>query len=241
MIGFGKNKKKPHITAIIAAGGSSARMNGENKLLMMIGDKPVMAHSLLAFQNCSEIDEIIVSAHRDRVDEYAALAVRYGIDKLSKVVIGGESRLHSVYNAVVQVSEQTNYILVHDAARPLVSDGDIKAVIADTLKYNCAAASNKVTDTVKRVSNGLAYETVDRTDLYTVQTPQGADRALLAAALKKAIDVKDDTVTDECSALEKLGMKPYMSKCSTGNIKVTYPEDIFVANAIYDRRIKQCE
>jgi 2-C-methyl-D-erythritol 4-phosphate cytidylyltransferase len=231
-----KNNKPIYVTAVIAAGGSSARMNGESKLLFNIGDIPVIAHSLLAFQNCDLISEIIISAHESNLQKYADIAAEYNITKLTKVVKGGSTRLQSVYNAVVESSKKAGYILVHDAARPLVSDNDIRTVVYDTVKHHCAAASTKVTDTVKKVSDRLALSTVDRTDLYTVQTPQGADRDLLLGALQKAVNSADESVTDECSALEKIGIKPYMSDCSVTNIKITYPQDLFLAEAIYDRR-----
>ena len=201
-----KKNKPAFVTAVIAAGGSSARMNGENKLLIEIGGMPVLAHTLIAFEGCDIISEIIISAHEKHLQEYADLAVKYNITKLTKVVKGGETRLHSVYNAVIESSKKAGYILVHDAARPLISADDIKKVVDDTARYQCAAASTKVTDTVKKVSDRMAQSTVDRTDLYTVQTPQGADRDLLIAALQKAVNASDNSVTDECSALEKLGI-----------------------------------
>ena len=232
------SKNKPFVTAIIAAGGSSSRMNGENKLLISIGNIPVIAHSLITFQNCEAISEIIIAAHEMHLEQYTDIAKKYGITKVTKVVNGGKTRLHSVYNAVSASSDKSEYILVHDAARPLVTENDINTVIQDTINFHCAAASNKITDTVKKVSDQKAQSTIDRTDLYTVQTPQGADKSLLFAALQKAIEVSDGTVTDECSAIEKLSIKPYMSNCSVCNIKITYPEDVFMANAIYDRRTK---
>ena len=233
------NKNKPaFVTAVIAAGGSSARMNGENKLLIKIDGIPVIVHTLMAFQNCDIISEIIISAHEKHLQEYADLALQYNITKLTKVVKGGATRLESVYNAAIESSKKADFILVHDAARPLVSVEDIKKVTEDTAKYHCAAASTKVTDTVKKVCDRLAQSTVDRTDLYTVQTPQGADRDLLLAALQKAVNASDQSVTDECSALEKIGIKPYMSDCSASNIKITYPQDVFIAEAIFDRRRK---
>ena len=233
-----KKNKPAFVTAVIAAGGSSARMNGENKLLIEIGGIPVLAHTLIAFESCDIISEIIISAHEKHLQEYADLAVKYNITKLTKVVKGGATLLQSVYNAAIESSKKADYILVHDAARPLISADDIKKVVDDTARYQCAAASTKVTDTVKKVSDRMAQSTVDRTDLYTVQTPQGADRDLLIAALQKAVNASDNSVTDECSALEKLGIKPYMSDCSAANIKITYPQDIFIAEAIFDRRRK---
>ena len=234
-----KNTKKAFISVVIAAGGSSSRMNGENKLLKLIADKPVLAHTFLAFENCDIIDEIVLSAHCDCLLEYAAIASKYKITKLTKVIKGGNTRLQSVYNAAIEVSNKTNILLVHDAARPLISSEDIRSVVNAARKYNAAAASNKVTDTIKTVENDFSVGNVDRDKLVSVQTPQGGDKALVLAALKKAVQNEDGSVTDECTALEKIGVRPYMVKCSTTNIKITYPEDIFIANAIYDKRCKE--
>lgn len=236
MFSFKRNLKKPYVSVVIAAGGSSARMNSENKLLMYIGDKPVLAHTFLAFENSDLIDEIILSAHPDNMINYADIAGKYNITKLSKVIKGGATRLQSVYNAAVEVSDKTDILLVHDAARPLVTSLDIDNVINSVVKHKAAAAANIMKDTVKKVKDNLAIETVDRNELVTVQTPQGADKALLLAALKKAVENEDGTVTDECSALEKIGVQPFMCPCSSCNVKITYPEDLFIANAIYDRR-----
>ena len=241
MFNLKNNKKRPFVSVIIAAGGSSSRMNGYNKLLMTIDDKPVLAHTLTTFEYCDFIDEIILSAHEEHLVEYAQLAEKYNIKKLSKVVKGGSTRLQSVYNAAIETSRKAEYLLVHDAARPLITVKEIKTVLDCAIDHNAAAASHKVTDTVKKVDKGLSVETLNREELATVQTPQGGDRALLIAALKKAIEDEDGVVTDECSALERIGVKPYMAPCSVFNIKITYPEDVFLANAIYDRRIKECE
>ncbi len=241
MFNLKKVRNRPFVSVIIAAGGSSSRMNGENKLLMNIDDKPVLAHTLIAFERCDFIDEIILSAHEDRLAEYADIAEKYNIKKLSKIIKGGNTRLQSVYNAAIETSQKAKYVLVHDAARPLITKEEIKTVLDCVIKYNAAAAAHKVTDTVKRVDYGLSIETLNREELATVQTPQGGDSALLLAALKKALENEDGTVTDECSAFEKIGVKPYMAPCSVFNIKITYTEDVFLANAIYDRRIKECE
>ena len=239
MFRVGKKNKNHFVSVVIAAGGSSSRMNGDNKLVKCIGGIPVLAHTFLAFENCSLIDEIVLSAHEDRLDEYVSIAEKFKISKLTKVVKGGSTRLQSVYNAAVEVSDRADILLVHDAARPMVTNDDINSVIDCIIKYNAAAASNKVTDTIKKVENSFAVDTIDRNILYSVQTPQGADRALLLGALKKAVDSGDSNVTDECSALEKIGVKPYMASCSSLNIKITYQEDIILANAIYDWRCKE--
>ncbi|MBO5973965.1 MAG: 2-C-methyl-D-erythritol 4-phosphate cytidylyltransferase, partial [Clostridia bacterium] len=108
---FNRKNKPIYVTAVIAAGGSSARMQGQNKLLINIGDIPVIAHSLLAFEHCDVISEIIISAHESHLETYAEIAAQYNIKKLTKVVKGGKTRLESVYNAVIQASKQADCIL----------------------------------------------------------------------------------------------------------------------------------
>jgi len=234
-------KRERYICAVIAAGGSSTRMKGQNKLLADICGAPVLVRTLQAFEKCPLINEIILSAHESYLEGYAAIIKEYNVSKLSKIVKGGESRMHSVYNAAVCAPKKTDVLLVHDAARPLITCKDIELVIADILKHKCASASNIVTDTVKSVESSFAKGTIDRNTLRTVQTPQGGDKDLILSALYKAIKENNSNVTDECSALEAIGITPYMSDTSRTNIKITYPEDIILANAVYDRRARICE
>lgn len=230
-----KEKKQPFVTAVIAAGGSSTRMGGENKLLMELDEHSVLAHTLLAFENCPSISEIILSARSDMIVPYSNLAADLGIQKLKTVVAGGSTRCESVYRGACQASEQAKYIAVHDGARPLVRPEEIKAVCEKAFTYAAAAAAVPVKDTIKRVEDGRILETVDRSQLCAMQTPQIADKALMLSALKNALD-KNLNVTDECMALEAIHVRPAVVICSYENIKITTPEDILFARAVLAER-----
>lgn len=230
-----KEKKTPFVTAVIAAGGSSTRMGGENKLLMEIDTHSVLAHTLLAFEQCPLISEIIISARSDMIVPYSNLAACLGIQKLKTVVSGGDTRCESVYRGACQASEKAQYIAVHDGARPLIRPEEITAVCEKAFVYTAAAAAVPVKDTIKRVEDGRIMETVDRSQLCAMQTPQIADKALMLSALKNALD-KNLNVTDECMALEAIHVRPAVVICSYENIKITTPEDIVFARAVLAER-----
>ena len=230
-----KEKKVPFVSAVIAASGSSTRMGGENKLLMDIGEQPVLAHTLLAFENCPTISEIIIAARSDMIIPYSNLASELGISKLKVVVAGGSTRCESVYSGACQVSDQAKYIAVHDGARPLIRPEEITAICEKAFTYTAAAAAVPVKDTIKIVEDGRVLETVDRSRLWAMQTPQIADRALLLSALKNAIDTGLNA-TDECMALEAIHVRPAIVMCSYENIKITTPEDVLFAHAILAQR-----
>ncbi len=230
-----KEKKAPFVTAVIAAGGSSTRMGGENKLLMELDDRSVLAHTLLAFERCSSISEIIISAKSDMIVPYSNLAAELGIKKLKCVVAGGNTRCESVYAGACQASPESKYIAVHDGARPLIRPEEIVQVCEKAIVYSAAAAAVPVKDTIKLVEDNRIKETVDRSSLVAMQTPQVADKALLLSALKNALDLGLN-VTDECMALEAMHVKPVIVTCSYENIKITTPEDILFARAVLAQR-----
>ena len=232
---FRKKEEKPFVSAVIAAGGSSARMGGENKLLYEIGGLPVLIHTMMAFEACPAVDEIILVARGDVLVEYSQLCRDFSVSKLSKVVAGGATRAESVYRGLSEVSERCRFACVHDAARPLILPEDIERVCAAAFECNAAAAACPMTDTVKVVRDGRIERTVDRDSLVRAQTPQCADRQLLCAALQDAIQA-GETVTDECAALERMGVRPTAVLCSAGNIKITTPEDLIIAQAMLEER-----
>ncbi len=235
MFGFFKKKKqKPFVTAILAAGGTGSRM-GQNKLLIEIGDMPVIAHSLKALESCDLIDEIIISAHRDHIVEYGNIAKEYGISKLSVIISGGNTRTESVYNGISQASEKSKFILVHDAARPFVSKKEIEDVIAKAFTYGAATVAVPVKDTIKAVDGDKISKTIKRDKLVQVQTPQVFDKDILKGALSNVI-TKNIPVTDDCQAAEIMGFYPHIVIGSYDNIKITTPEDLFFGQAILNKR-----
>lgn len=231
---FGRKKKEetPFVTVVIAAAGASRRMGGENKQLILLDGIPVLGRTLLAFQQSPYIREIILAAAEEHMAEYAALGRQLKIDKLTRVIRGGESRLESVYRAACEASPDCEYLAVHDGARPLVSQQVIEDVCKAAFLYSAAGPGVPVTDTIKRIDGAdHALETVDRGALRAMQTPQMAEKPLLLAALQSALEAGAET-TDELAALERMGMRPVIVPGDRENIKLTTPTDVLVANAI---------
>lgn len=234
---FGKKKKEPpFVTAIIPAAGASRRMGGGNKLLMDLEGVPVLGRTLLALEGCDIIREIIIAAAEDTIVTYAELGKSLGITKLTKVVKGGDTRQESVYKAALEADERAKYLAVHDGARPLVTREVVENACKGAFLHTCAAAGVAVHDTIKQVDcSGHVEQTVDRETLRAMQTPQAADKNLLLAALKDALD-HGVTVTDECAALERLGARPVITEGSFENIKITTPVDLQFARAVLEGR-----
>ena len=234
---FGKKKKAPpFVTAIIPAAGASRRMGGGNKLLMELEGVPVLGRTLLALEHCEIIREIIIAASEDNIVTYAELGKNLGITKLTKVVKGGDTRQESVYKAALEADQQAKYLAVHDGARPLVTAEVVENACKGAFLHTCAAAGVKVHDTIKKVdSSDHVEQTMDRECLRAMQTPQVADKNLLLAALKNALD-QGIAVTDECAALELLGARPVITEGSFENIKITTPVDLQFARAVLEGR-----
>lgn len=230
-----KRDSRPICSVVVAAAGNSARMGGENKLMMLLDGIPVLARTLLAVDSAETVDEIIVAAREDDLVAIADLCKTYGIAKPVKIVQGGESRLQSVCLASMECREDAAFIAVHDGARPLADGEFVDRVVRTAWKTNAAAPAVPVKDTIKVVKDGVISSTPDRSSLYAVQTPQVFDAQLLSAALQSAI-VDGAAVTDDCSAVERLGKHIYLTEGSYENIKITTPEDVIIATAILRRR-----
>ena len=229
--------RHPYCAAVIVAAGSATRMRGSGKILTTICGEPVLAGSLRAFNACVLIDEIVVVARREELEAVAALCREYR--KVRTVVCGGASRPESVAAGISAVSEYTELVAVHDGARPFVTDEIICAAASKAAKFGAAAPAIPVKDTIKVSTDGTVQQTPDRRTLYAVQTPQIFDADLLRAALQNALD-KQLAITDDCSAVEALGMKVLLTEGSEENIKITTPLDLQVARLIWEERTK-CE
>lgn len=234
---FGKKEKTPpFVSAIVPAAGASRRMGGENKLLLELGGVPVLVRTLQALESCPLIREIIVAAPSELIVTYGELAKSFEITKLTKVISGGETRQESVYKAALEASPQAEYLAVHDAARPLVTQEIVRQACQAAFAHTAAAPGVPIQDTVKRVDReDHIDQTVDRENLRAIQTPQVADKALLLAALQSALEQKAP-VTDECAALERMGVRPVVTAGSAENLKITTPADLILAQAIWEGR-----
>ncbi len=230
-----KNDIYPVCSVIVAAAGSSRRMEGENKLLSDLGGIPVLARTLRAISEASLVDEIVIAAREEDLLPFADLCKEYEIAKPVKLVRGGETRQASVYAASLECREDADFIAVHDGARPLVTPDLVDRVIALAHRTNAAALAVPVKDTVKVVAEGKVTGTPDRESLRCVQTPQVFDAQLLKAALQAAMD-SGEMFTDDCSAVERLGKEVFLAEGSYENIKITTPEDLVVAEALLSRQ-----
>ena len=228
-------QRAPFCSAVVAAAGSSSRMGGENKLLAPVEGVPVLVRTLLALENARLVDEIVVATREEDLLPVADLCKAYGIQKPLKIVRGGASRAESVLAAALECREDAAYIAVHDGARPLAEPELIDRVIEYCYKTNAAAPAVPVKDTIRVVRDGRVVETPARDTLFAVQTPQVFDAQLLRAALQAA--ARDGAaVTDDCSAVERLGKEIYLTEGSWENIKITTPEDLLTAAAIIQKR-----
>ena len=230
----GKIEQKP-VTVIIPAAGSSRRMGGINKLLLPLDGIPVLIRTLMVFQECSAIDRIILVCRESDIGEYYSLCKEYELNKVFKIAIGGDTRDASVLAGLYQCPEECQWVAVHDAARPFITEAVILDTIAKAQTYGAAAPVVPMKDSIKKVKDGKIVENVAREELGAVQTPQIFQKQTLIEALEL---VKENgyAVTDDCSAVEYLGLQVAVSCGSYENIKVTTPEDIYLGEAILKHR-----
>ena len=178
-------------------------------------------------------DEIIVATRQDLLLTVADLCSRCGLHKPVKVVLGGPTRARSVLAAAVEANPKAGLLAVHDAARPLVDPAEFDEIIRFACRTNAAAPAVPVMDTIKTAdpTDGRVLSTPDRSTLFAVQTPQVMEASLLKAALQSAIDAGVE-LTDDCSAVERLGKEAYLATGSRENIMITTPLDLLIAEAI---------
>ena len=226
---FRRKPKEPTVqcSVVILAAGSSSRM-GQDKVMLPIGDLPVIVHTLRAFEPLPEVAEVIVVAREDLVPEIAGLCKVFDLQKVKKVVRGGETRAESARIGTLEADYDATLIAVHDAARPFVTEELIRAVILKAAETGAAAPAIPVKDTIKVARDGLVEYTPDRSTLFAIQTPQAFDASLLRAALQKALDDGAE-ITDDCSAVERLGMKVSLTAGDERNFKLTTPTDLTLA------------
>ena len=225
-----QDKTRPFCTAIVPAAGSSTRMGGQDKLLADLCGAPVLMRTLCAIDQTELVDEIIVATREDLLLTVADLCSRCGLRKPIKVVLGGPTRAQSVLAAALEANPKAGLLAVHDAARPLVDPAEFDEIIRLACRTNAAAPAIPVTDTIKAAdpTDGRVLSTPDRSTLFAVYTPEVS---LLKAALQSAIDAGAE-ITDDCSAVERLGKEVYLATGSRENIKITTPLDLLIAEAI---------
>ena len=209
---------------------------GFDKLLALLGERPVLAHTIDAFERTAAVEEIVLVARAERVGEFEGLVRQYGFKKVRQVIPGGEMRHDSVRAGLDRISDRATHIAVHDAARPLVTPEQIERVLELARVRGGAALAEPITNTLKRADeNRVITGGVPRENLFAMQTPQIFARDLLIRAYA-AIAADNLPVTDEVSAVEHLGVKVVLLPNDEWNVKITYPRDLLLAEAVLARR-----
>ena len=224
--------QRPRCAALVAAAGSSSRMGGINKLLEPLDGIPVLVRTLTALERAQRVDSIVIATREEDLITVSQLCKTYGITKCTKVIRGGEDREHSVLLAALEAEPDTELLAVQDGARPLVSPALIDRVIEAAQRCGAAAPAIPVKDTIKTVREDEAVEeTLERSRLRAVQTPQVFEASLLKAALQAALE-EGAVLTDDCSAVERLGKVVYLIEGEETNLKITTPTDLVLAEAL---------
>ena len=217
--------------AVIVAAGTASRMQGIDKVMAQLGGEPMILRTVRAFQNSDVIGEIVIVTREDLVEKIRDLCAQY--PKVKAVTVGGADRAESVRNGLKVLSPKARLAAIHDGARPLITHEVIDRTVRAAHRYGAAAPGVPVKDTVKILQGGLVKSTPDRTTLRAIQTPQVFDFDLLTGALEKAKKA-GATITDDCSAVELIGMSVKIVEGDERNIKVTTPMDLKIAESLLE-------
>lgn len=229
------------LTAIVVAAGKSQRMQGEgDKVLLPVADHPVLYYSLYRLQQCQEVSAIVLVTRAELTDKlWHMFHVDYQLGKLVAVVPGGQTRQDSVA-AGLQYVQESDWVLVHDGARPCLATDDLVRVIQDAREHGASILGVPVTDTIKVVDSGFISSTPDRETLWAAQTPQVFKTSLLRAALQLA-GRRERQATDDAALVAELGCKVHITRGSRSNIKITTPEDVLLAEQFIRREHGKCQ
>lgn len=211
--------------AVIVAAGTGTRIGGTTpKQFLMVENKEILAYSLETFSYCKNIDEIVLVINENYKENYLKIIDKYKINKITELIPGGETRQKSVQNAIdfIATKYEEATVLVHDAARPYVSEEIISKNIDAVREYKCCTTAVKSTNSVYMTKNGKFVDEVNREDVYLAQTPQSG----LLSIFKKAYENINKIYTDEAALFAALGYVPHIVPGEEKNIKITYPEDI---------------
>ena len=232
------NLKNGFVSAIILCAGSSTRFSnqGENKQLAEINGIPVIERTLNVFEECQSINEIVLVVRKEDAESYKAFVYDKGYKKVKCIVTGGQTRQLSALRGFKYVSKKAKYVAIHDGARCLVTQSIIEDVLNEATKHGAATSATRVTDTVKLAKkDGFIQKTLDRSNMWNVQTPQIFEyKKYQIAAYKSNQDNFD--ATDDCMLAEYVGFKVKLVDTGNENIKITVKDDIKRAEAILASR-----
>lgn len=234
------NKKQLRpATAIIAAAGSGTRMGGVSKPLMKLDGKPAFLYSVELFINNEYVEKVCISAKKEDISLIREIVARQNYPKEVIVAEGGSTRQESVkraFSAAFSGKEKTKFVAIHDAARPLITLEELDRAFESAEKYGNAVCAARAKDTFKRTDkNAVVREAVERDQLWHIQTPQIFDTDMFHTALAIA-QTNGTEFTDESGLVSDAGFVVKLVECGHDNIKLTYPEDVFIAEAILAKR-----
>jgi 2-C-methyl-D-erythritol 4-phosphate cytidylyltransferase len=223
------------LSAIIVAAGDSQRM-GFDKLFATIAGSPVIAHTIQAFERAGCVGGIIVVAREDRLAEIKTIVRDENFKKVWSIIPGGKRRQDSVRAGLDHLEATARYVAIHDAARPLITAKQIELVFEQSRIHAAASLAEPISDTLKYAdSEFFVTSPVDRHQLYAMQTPQVFERRLIEEAYR-AVYAENASVTDEVSAVERLGRKVVLVANTDLNFKITYPRDLALAESVLRQR-----
>ncbi|MDX6151356.1 2-C-methyl-D-erythritol 4-phosphate cytidylyltransferase [Marinococcus sp. PL1-022] len=221
---------------VIPAAGQGKRMQaGHNKQFLVLEERPLIIHTASVFEQDPWCREIIVVANASEIYDMEELFEEWGIRKVKQVVVGGNERQNSVHEGLKRLLPEHRVVLVHDGARPFVEQEDIHRLVEQAEQTGAAVLGTKMKDTVKRTDGATVLETIDRSSLWAVQTPQAFQAAVVMEAYDYAA-AHQIIGTDDTSLVEYMGRPVKIVEGSYDNIKLTTPEDMVVARAILQKR-----
>lgn len=226
------------VTVLVPAAGMGRRMGkAVPKQFLLLGDRPMLAHTLLAFQRSPEIDEIIpILSEEDMETCLQEIIEPYHITKVKTLVVGGRERQDSVYRGIQKLDPDVGVVLVHDGVRPFVTAAMIGECVDSARNGECVAVGVPLKDTVKEVDDrGVVRATLERSRLWAIQTPQAFPAAVLRKSYEEAC-AKRSTGTDDATLVERAGHRVRVIMGSYENIKITTPEDLILAEEILKGR-----
>lgn len=229
-----KETNQQRVGAVIAAAGKGERMGGVNKVLALLGGKPLLAWVVDTFQRCNSIDHVVVVVNEQNLEPCQQLVAEQGWSKVTNVCVGGKRRQDSVAAGLSRLSP-CHWVVIHDGARPLVTVDLIERGLEAAKETGAAIAAVPVTDTIKVAGDDrLILGTPPRHPLWAAQTPQVFQFDIITAAYRQA----KGEVTDDATLVEQLGCKVKLYMGSYGNIKVTTPDDLALAEVLQQRHDK---
>lgn len=221
---------------IVVAAGKGTRMGTDmKKQYLPLAGAPILVRTLQTLAACPSIDRILIVAAEEDLDYVHELVREHRVEKISRIVPGGQERQDSVLYGIKAVHPETEYIAVHDAARPLVTIDEVEAVIETAKQRGAGTLGVPVKDTIKRVERGQVRETLPREQLWAVHTPQAFQREVLEEAHRRS-QLEGGFGTDDASLVEWAGYPVRMVQGSYENLKITTPEDLIIAETLWEKR-----